>query len=66
MYICVSRYIYLMFQHRNRAPFVDIVVLKKSFAVVISSVLILKYPGKLTRFPPATSLVRQGSSIWGL
>ena len=52
--------------HRNRATFVDMVIFKRSFAVVMSDLLILAFTRKLMSFPPAKILVHWGSSFWGL
>ena len=40
------------------------VLLKRSFSVVVSTVIVLASPGKLARFPPFKILVRKGLSFW--
>ena len=47
MFVGVPIWKVFMFQHRNYAPFVSMVILKKSISVGISPVLVMKYPGKL-------------------
>ena len=47
-----------MSQHRNLAPFVDMLLLKRSFDVVIYDVIVLTSPGKSMRLHPATSILR--------
>ena len=68
IHICPLVYLGRSFMSHNRkhAPFLDIVLLIRSFYVVISSVIVLTSPEKLMRFPPATIIVRLGSSFWSL
>ena len=68
--IHISKLVYLctvfMSQHRNGAPFVDMVLLKIIFYIVMLAVLIPELPIKLMRFSSDTRLVEWGSYFWGL
>ena len=66
IYTLVSICIILMSQHRNHAQFMDIVLSKRSFDVVISDAIVLGSPGKIMRLPPATSFFWRGSSFCSL
>ena len=54
-----------MSKQNNCAHFMDMVLLKSSFSVVVSAVLGLMSPVKLMRLPTATSIVLCVSSLLG-